>query len=104
MKSIAIHIKNLPWENGTRCAISSKLLKTAQSLDISEYECFECNKNSIGSFVHIENQIANKQLSMCDIQVYGKKIAESGNLQIIDYTNNFFFFYLTLNRLSYYFV
>lgn len=79
MENLSFNLTNFPREKaGVSCAISTKLLKVASVIDSSEYECFFCNENSIGSFVFIQNNIENRQLSICDVQVFGYKIKETG--------------------------
>lgn len=83
MENLVIDVKNFPTESGNRCIVTNRLLKRAQSLDISQYECFACAENAFGSFVYIENQVVTKQLSICDVKVYGRKLTESGNFNVL---------------------
>lgn len=80
MQNLIIKTTIFDRNSSVECATIKNSLKKAKSIDISEYNCFICNKNSIGSFVFIEKTIEKTQLSICDVEIFGHKIRNNGKI------------------------
>lgn len=75
-KRFSISVTSFPQDSGIICKNVTTSIKIPTSTELSQYECFNCPSNAVGSFVYLEHLIESQNLQFCDIKVSGtfKKI------------------------------
>lgn len=78
LSNFEIFVGNKPDDDENECIEVDTTVKKPISTDKTQYECFKCQENAIGSFVTIQMEDSNKPLIICDINIQGNLVKEQG--------------------------